>query len=421
MNHFPRRLWLQQAGGLLAAMLPPCHAVAADGATVKSADEPIASQLLDPPPSLQVATYRHVDRMAPVRAIARGSMPVNVLAPHSRRLDDLRYRFRGQAYPLAQYMLRNRVSGLLVLKDGRVALERYAMGNVASSRWTSFSLAKSVTATLVGAALQDRVIGSLDDRVTRYLPKLANSAYGGNTLRELMRMASGVRWREGYLDKNSEIPKYEAAYQSRQAGQVLDFLATLPRVNPPGKVWNYSTGDTYVLGAVLTAALRRPLSVYFSERIWSRLGMQADGYWMLDAPDGQELAGHNFSATLHDYGRFGQFILDDGVIGGTSVLPPGWRDEAGHPAPVAPGGYGKLYPGYAAGYGYQWWSFPRGAAALPFHDGAFIGKGIYGQYLYVNPKDRVVAVVWSAYPDPVVIPNDMETQEFFAAAVAALR
>lgn len=422
MTELSRRHWMHQAGGLLATtLLPGCASVAVTEAQ-DAANEPVANQLLDPPPALQAATYRHVDRIAPVRSISRGQMPVAVLPAHARRLDALSYTFQGQNYLLSQYLSRNRVAGLLVLKDGAVALERYAMGNVASTRWTSFSLAKSVTATLVGAALKDRVIGSLDDRVTRYLPTLAGSAYADNTLGDLMRMSSGVRWREGYLDKDSEIPGYEAAYQAREPGRVLAFLAKLPRVAPAGKVWNYSTGDSYLLGAALAAALGRPLSRYFSERIWSRLGMEADAYWMLDAPDGQELAGHNFSATLRDYGRFGQFVLNDGVIDGTSILPAGWRDEAGHPSAQAPqAAYGKLYPGYAAGYGYQWWSFPSGSAALPFHDGAFSGKGIYGQYLYVNPKERVVIVVWSAYPKPVVIPNDMETMQVFAASVAALR
>lgn len=381
--------------------------------------EAIATDLFGFTPDNQAATYRHVDQLGATRVIRRGTT-VMPLPAHKLSLEGLKYDFSGRSYSIDDYMQRNRSAGLLILKNGAIALERYAMGNDASSRWTSFSVAKSVTSTLIGVALKDGRIGSLDDKVTKYVPQLQGSAYEQNTLRQLLRMSSGVAWNETYsTGPDSDIARLVQAVNSGVPGAVLEVMRTRPRAAPPGSVFNYSTGESYVLGAVLAAATGMNLSEYFSQKIRAPLGMEADGYWLLDSANGLEMGGDNFSASLRDYARFGQFFLRQGVINGRAVLPEGWRDLAGRPDdPVT--ACGQLYPAYPLGYGYQWWSFPAGEAALPMHDAAFAAEGIFGQFMYVNPKEDVVAVVWSAWPQAWIDSAESETYTLLGTAVAML-
>jgi len=271
--------------------------------------------------------------------------------------------------------------------DGKLRLERYGLGFDASGRWTTFSVAKSITSTLVGAALKDGFIRSLSDSVTRYVPSLRGTAYDGVSVRDVLMMASGVRWNETYSDPTSDRRRLLEAQISQVPGSALAVMKSLPRAAPPGTTSNYNTGETQVLAEVLRAAVGRPLATYLSDRIWSRFGMEADANWWLDSPGGTEIGGSGFSATLRDYGRFGLFVL--GGAAGDSILPAGWVREATTPK--------TLRDGRALDYGYLWWT---GATPASRRDGAFMAIGIHGQYLYVNPVARIVIVVWGARPHP---------------------
>ncbi len=412
--HMNRRALL--LGG--SAFLAGC---ASTPAAPVAAQEAIAPNVLETTPENQPATFRNTDRLGPVRAIPRGG-PVRAFAAHATQLDAaMPFEFNGQSTTIEDCMARNRTSGLLILKDGQIALERYALGNTPSSRWTSQSLAKSMTSTLAGAALHDGAIRSLDDPAERYVPALAGSAYEGVSVRNILRMCSGVAWNEQYSPTgDNDIARLSAALASGRPDALLELMRTRPRAHPQGARFNYSTGETFVLGSIVSGATGKHLADYYSEKIWSRLGMEADGYWQLVAADGQEAAGFGVSATLRDYARLGQFFLDDGVIGQTRVLPAGWRDLAGQPDCPATQ-HGALISGYPLGYGYQWWSLPTGASAFPNHDGAFTGEGIFGQFLYINPRERVVAVQWSAWRTSWEGPKEMETYALLGAAVARLR
>lgn len=309
-----------------------------------------------------------------------------------------RFTHQGVSVTPEDFMARRRIGGWIVLKNGEVATERYGMGNVQSSRWVSFSVAKSVTSTLVGAALHDGSLDSLDRRCETLLPALRGGGYEGTTVRQLLRMTSGVRWSEEYTDPNSDIGRFGDAVRLNRPGAVLDFVRARPRANVPGTVFNYNTGDTFVLGALVAAATGMTLSGYLSARIWSRTGMEADGYWMVEAPDGQELAGGALCATLRDYARFGLFVLRDGVVGAQRLLPEGWRDLAGG----SEGG----------SYGYQWWRLGAGA---------FEGRGLYGQFLSVHPAENIVSVIWGAGLRPIDGAADEEAMSLLAGVVDFLR
>ncbi|MBK7905103.1 MAG: beta-lactamase family protein [Gemmatimonadetes bacterium] len=407
------RSLLALAGALVAALAacdtiaPPPDRYPHEREAIGTVRESYDGTLSD---SLAVHTFRNIHRLFPTRVIAAPRRP-RALPPSARTLPAFRFSIGDSTYDLSTYMERNRVAGLLILADGRIAVERYRYGNGPRTRWMSMSIAKSVSATLVGAALRDGLIRSIDDSVTRYVPSLAGSAYEGVSIRDVLMMSSGVRWTERYTDPTSDRRRLLEAQIAQLPGGALAVMRALPRAAPPGTVNTYSTGETQVLAEVLRGALKRPLAEYLSERIWQPLGTEAEARWWLDSPDGVEIGGSGISATLRDYGRFGQFILDEGIIGTDTVLPPGWVAEATSAK--------FLRDGTPLEYGYMWWpaTTPAGRG-----DRAFSAQGIHGQFLYVNPAARVVIVVWSAQPAPVggAVIEDERVFDAIAAEFARL-
>jgi CubicO group peptidase (beta-lactamase class C family) len=381
--------------------------------------ERAAPDITNTTPENQAPTFRNQDQVRPVRVIRRGDA-VRPLPPHARSLADLTFEAGGVRRDLNDYMARRRTAGLLILKHGEIALERYGMGNGPESRWTSFSTAKSITATLVGAALHDGAIGSLDDRCEQYLPRLRRSTYHGVTIRNLLRMCSGVAWREeNDADGRSEVYRLVKAMVSRRPGSIVDLLCKLPRAHPQGTVFNYSTGESFLLAALVAAATGRPLADYCSETIWGPAGMEADGYWQLESEGGLELGGFGISARLRDFGRFGQLVLEDGKsFSGRWVLPSGWRDLAGQ-SDSAPTAFGRLMPGSPLGYGYHWWAAPHLPGGV--NNGAFSANGTYGQFIFVNPTEQVVIALQSAWRQPHDNDASAENATMIRAAVRALQ
>jgi CubicO group peptidase (beta-lactamase class C family) len=299
---------------------------------------------------------------------------------------------------------------MLVLKDGEIAFEDYELGVGPDTHWISFSMAKSITSTLVGVAVADGSISSLDDAVVRYVPELKGSAYDGVTVRQILTMSSGVRWDETYTDPKSDRRKVLEIQIAGKPGEVLRYMGSLSRAAPPGTVWNYSTGETFVLGAIVAGATHRSLTDYLSEKIWAPAGMEQDATWWVDGPNGLAWAGSGLEATLRDFGRFALLAANRGRLNGRSIVPEGWFGEAG--APHKRGG--KMVD-----YGYMWW-IP--SQTVPMHVGAFAAVGIFGQYMYINAREHLAIVVLSARPKPVDQSRDelVDDAAFFAAVAAAL-
>jgi CubicO group peptidase (beta-lactamase class C family) len=368
-------------------------------------------------PENAAASFRNQHQVWPHRVIRRGDA-VRLLPPHARSLADLTFEMGDLRLSVGDYMASCRTAGLLILKDGEIALERYGMGSGPKSRRTGYSMAKSMTSTLAGAALHDGAIGGLDDRCDIYLPRLRGSAYEGVTVRNVMRMCSGVAWSEEG-DGRADAGRLHLALASRRPGAVLDLACALPRGQSQGTLFNYSTVESYVLGAVVAAATGRPLADYCAETIWGPAGMEANGYWALEADGGQELGGFGVSACLRDLGRFGLLVLEDGeAFSGRRVLPPGWRDLVGQPD-SAPTAFGRLTPGSRFGYGYHWWALPHLPTGI--HAGAFLAGGSFGQYIYVHPTAQVIAVIQSAWHQHEDIGAHAETFALLRAALHALR
>jgi CubicO group peptidase (beta-lactamase class C family) len=217
-------------------------------------------------------------------------------------------------------------------------------------------------------------------------------------------MRTGIAWDETYTEPNSDRRRFLEAQLEQRPGALLQVMASLPRKHPVGHIFNYSTGETFLVGAVVEAVTGRPLADYLSQRLWQPLGMEQDAAWWVESPDGMGMGGSGLAATLRDYGRFAQFVLSGGTINGRPVVPPGWFEES------------TRAPCDGAPYGYQWWLAPTSERR---HVGAFLGMGIFGQRLYLNAARELAVVVLAARSKPSdshVIPDE----DFFASLVDAL-
>ncbi|MFN4296407.1 MAG: serine hydrolase domain-containing protein [Brevundimonas sp.] len=314
------------------------------------------------------AGFRAMERITPHRAVAAGAA-VRALPPGAP-LD----------LDVDAFMEAERVAGLLVLQDGRIRLERYGLDFGPEGRWTSFSVAKSLTSTLVGAAIAQGHIESLETPITRYLPELAGGAYDGVTVRQLLTMTSGADWNEDYTDADSDVARFFEPRETGGMDPTLHYMRGLARAADPGTRWHYSTGETNLVGLLISRATGLPLADYLSQTIWRPYGMERDAAWMVDEA-GQEPGGCCLVASLRDWGRVGQLVLENGVVNGRSIVPAGWFAEATRKQAEIDD------PG--RGYGFQWWTRD---------DGRFEAYGIFGQTIHIDPERRMVVVILSAWP-----------------------
>lgn len=306
--------------------------------------------------------FAHMDRIFPVHRVARGGV-VRSLPADKPLLPDSQ---------VGDLMRAEHLAAVLVLQDGRIRNERYDLGLTAVGRWTSFSMTKAVTDTLVGVALRQGKLRSLDDQVTMYLPEMKGSAYEGVTVRQLMTMTSGVRWNENYTSSDADNVRLYTTTVIPGKDATVEYMRTLPRASEPGKVWHYNTGETDLLGVLLRRATGKTLAAQLSGTLWSHAGMEHDATWIANdaGPAGAEFGGSGLSASLRDFGRLGLWVMD----GGGSQIPEGWFAEATKPQVKAGG----------TAYGYGWWPQP---------DGSFAALGIFGQSILIDPQRELVVVM----------------------------
>lgn len=310
------------------------------------------------------AAFRAMDRLptlAKVNEIAPSDKPFPLPQGKPLHIPDI-----------DKYMASQRSAGIVIIHNGQVRFERYGLDFSAQGRWTSFSVAKSFTSTLVGAAIQDGYIKSLEDKVSTYIPGLRGSAYDDVTVRQLLTMSSGVKWNEDYEDPKADVAQFNNAVPEPGMDATVSYLRKLPRAHPPGEVWHYNTGETNLAGVLVSSATKRPLAQYLQEKIWQPFGMEAKATWLLGVT-GHEIAGCCIQAGVRDYARFGLFVLSGGMAGGKRVVPEDWFAMA----TVKQKEIGE--PGH--GYGFQWWTYD---------DGSFAAQGIFGQGIFIDPKRNLV-------------------------------
>jgi CubicO group peptidase (beta-lactamase class C family) len=300
-----------------------------------------------------------------------------------------------------EYLADQRTAALVIVHDGKVRFERYGLGFDTDGRWTSFSVAKSFTSTLVGAAIQDGAIGSLEDKVSRYIPDLRGSVYDEVTIRQLLTMTSGVQWTEDYEDPDSDVARFNNAKPERGVDATVSYMRALPRAHPPGDVWHYNTGETNLIGVLVSSATGKPLGQYLQEKIWHPAGMEAAATW-LQGRTGHEIAGCCMQAATRDFARFGLFVLANGNAGGRQIVPEDWFAEATRKQ--------KDIGQPGRGYGFQWWTYD---------DGAVAAQGIFGQGIFIDPARRLVIASNSNWPRASLGPQ-REARDAFYARVRAL-
>ncbi len=355
--------------------------VAAAGIGWFSLDKDMRNLASNMPTSRDVLFWNDAERSAAFRAMDR--MPILAKSNVIEAGESVYPLPKGPELKIAgldAYMKAQRTAALVVVHDGKIRLENYGLGFDGNGRWTSFSVAKSLTSTLVGAAIRDGHIKSIDDKVTDYIPELKGSAYDNVSISQLLTMTSGVKWNEDYEDPNSDVARFNEHKAEPGVDVTVSYMRTLPREAPAGTKWVYKTGETNLIGVLVSKATGKKLSDYLSEKIWAPFGMEQDASWLLGAT-GHEISGCCIQAATRDMARVGQFMLGGGIAGGKPVLPDGW---------IAAGTVKNADIGVAGrGYGYQWWTYD---------DGTYAAQGIFGQGIFIDPKRKLVIASNSNWP-----------------------
>src|SRR5215468_7249776 len=326
-----------------------------------------------------VGSMSHYDQVFPARTVAGGAKTRPLMRSESEPA--IRYMYQSQTSGLADYLARNRTTGLLILKSDTILVERYQYDRKPEQRMVSHSMAKTIVAMLVGVALSEGKIQSLDDRSEKYVSELKGTPYGQTALRHLLSMSSGVQFAEGYTGNSGLATLFRLSALGESEGGPATVMPFRTRERAPGEQFHYSSAETQVLGLVVRAATGKPLAEYLSEKIWQPMGAEADASWIIDK-GGYEVAYIGVNARVRDYARLGMLLAHDGTLDGLPIIPAGWVREATTPsaAQFAPGQTGSVF-----GYGYQTW-------LLPGNERQFALRGLRGQAVFVDPKSKLVMV-----------------------------
>lgn len=359
--------------------------------------------------------FRSFHLRYPVRTVKRAG-PVAPLDPKPAPLPET-YRYGGTTRRVDDWIESSQTTGMVVLHDGKLVYETYRRGNDAATTPILMSVSKSVVSFLVGVAVDEGRIDDLDRSVDSWVPALKGSGYEGVRLKDVLQMSSGIRFNEDYGDLDSDIAHLAMAFVN---GSVRDFVRGLQRQRPPGTFHHYVSADTQVVAMVLEAATGEELADLTHSRLWSRLGAEHDAHWLTDAA-GDEFALGGLNATARDMARFGQLYADGGRnLAGEQLVSEAWvRASVTPDAPhLMPGRDNPLHD-WPMGYGYQWW-IPENQPADGRGD--FSAIGIYGQFVYVDPSERVVIAKTSAYEDYNQDGDEMEFEamEVFRAIARGL-
>lgn len=345
----------------------------------------------------RVGSWSALDKVRGVqtRVVARPAQASPL--PHAANPAPIAYRYKGAGYTLADYLDRQRTTGLIVLKNGEIIAEHYRYGRKDDARFLSFSMAKSVTSLLVGKALSLGLIASLDDPAEKYAKDLAGSPYGATTVRQLLRMSSGLTFTERYDGKDDISRLSRAASGAPGGGKPVDVLRSITdRHSPAGEKFVYASAESDVLGRVLVGATGKNMAVLTTEWLWQPMGAEHDAFWRISV-DGQEQAYGAFNASLRDWARLGQLLANDGRAIDTSTGEPGAlqvvpqdylldaTDTARQPQAFKPRTATPYF-----GYGYQFW-------LAPFKARTFAMQGIHGQTVYVQPSTGIVMAMTSVW------------------------
>jgi len=334
------------------------------------------AHLLFLPPEKQLLYYQNIDQILPTSKIEKGNIPYRLVeAPVN--LSNFSFHYKDTLRTLNDFMRETNVVGLIVIRNDSILLEQYR-GTTPSTKWINFSVAKSVTSLLYGAAIQDGYIPTLEEKVSHYIPELKGSVYDSVSLRNLLQMSSGVAWNDDPRNRQSDLLKLAMIEREKGWNGIAAYLSTLKRAAPPGEKFNYNTVETSLAGLILKRIIKKPLAEYLSEKIWKPFGMNEDANWVKSLSIETENGGCCISATLRDYALLGMFAMNNGSTReGKQVLPANWMKEATTPAASL------------NSYGYYWWLRKNGR---------FFASGSFGQQIEVDLTQKLVIAVQSHWP-----------------------
>lgn len=364
----------------------------------------------------QYENFANIANMFPVSTMSPAGEPFEFGEGERISLPES-FTYKGETVATADFLAETDTGALLVIENGKVRFEDYWLSGGRDVQWMSMSVAKSFISASVGIAVDEGHIKSIEEPVTNYVPALKGSAYDGVRIKDILQMSSGARWNEDYSDPNSDINRFGKILAL--GGSLDGFAATLEREREPGTYNHYNSTDTQVLGMLLTAATGRTVTDYMEEKLWHPLGMEANGYWIIDDQN-MEMVFGGLNATARDYAKLGELYRLSGKWNGTQIVSADWvkasvTPDAPHLLPETKIAAGDVFP---VGYGYQWW-VPAST------EGEYSAIGVYNQFIFVNPARGTVIVKLSANSDYATSLDEsayreMETIEFFRAIAASL-
>jgi CubicO group peptidase (beta-lactamase class C family) len=335
----------------------------------------------------QHETFDRLYRLVPSGRLTASTTPHQF--PDGARVDlPASFEFGGTTIATEQFLDVTDTAALLVLRDGQVVHEQYRLTGGPDVQWISWSVAKSFVSALVGIAVEQGHIRSIEDAISDYIEVEPGSAYDGVRIKDVLQMSSGARWNEDYSDPTSDAMRLGQAMSP--ASSLDRFVATMTPNTKPGTVCQYNSGDTQALGSLLVRATGRSITDFMQEHLYEPLGMEADGFWLLDA-HGREMAFGGLNLTARDFAKLGELYRLGGSWSGRQVVPAEWVSasitaDAPHLECGSPVIAGEALPD---GYGFQWWLIPGGL-------GQYSGIGVYNQWVFVSPHDRITIVKLSS-------------------------
>ena len=332
--------------------------------------------------SVRVGSFSNLDRLLPHYILNKAASPLPL--PKAASEPSIEYRFENRNLTLDDFLAHQRITGLLLIRNGEVLVERYQYDRTAAHRFVSHSMAKSIVSLAVGIALAEGKIASLDDAVSKYAQELVGNPYGETSIRNILRMSSGVPFKEVY-DGKDDLTKFSLARNAH--GSVAALRMFTDREVEQGTRFHYASIETVVLAVLLRAVTGTSLSEYLTPRLWQPMGAEADASW-IKVSDGLVIGSGSFNATLRDYGRLGVLLANDGAVGTRQIVPREYLLEATdwH---RQPDGFAPRRATPFFGYGYQFWTFPA-------EKRRFALLGVYGQSIFVDPELKLVMVITAA-------------------------
>lgn len=330
-------------------------------------------------------TFINMDQYFDYKTVSKSSKPFQFERKPNSALPKT-FNYKNEIFNTEDFLDSSYTQGFLVIQDDTIVYENYWRGQKEDTRHISWSMAKSVISALLGIAQAEGHMGSVEKTVDEYLPEMKGTGYEGVTVKDVLQMSSGVKFNEDYGDPKSDIQRW---FRTFALGESQDeFATTLENEREPGTYNHYVSINTHVLGMILVRTTGKSIADYYKEKLWEPIGAEHDSYWLKDEKD-MEMALGGLNATLRDYAKVGRLFLNKGNWNGKQLVPESWVNESltMDKEHVTPSSKNSAHPD--SGYGYQWW-IPAG------EDGEFWARGVFNQYIYVNPTTQTIIVKNSA-------------------------